>query len=103
MMIIRYGPGSLVSRERSALAAARVLNDAYRIPLAVVTNGRDAILLDTVTGKLIKTSMTAIPDKNEALRLLPKLIFLPPQEEEKRIREKRILNAFDLERCCIGI
>ena len=100
---IRYGPGSLVSRERSALAAARVLNDAYRIPLAVVTNGRDAILLDTVTGKLIKTSMTAIPDKNEALRLLPKLIFLPPQEEEKRIREKRILNAFDLERCCIGI
>ena len=102
-MIIRYGPGSLVSRERSALAAARVLNNAYRIPLAVVTNGRDATLLDTVTGKLIKTSMTAIPDKNEALRLLPHLIFLPPQEEEKRIREKRILNAFDLERCCIGI
>ena len=47
--------------------------------------------------------MAAIPDKNEALQLLPKLIFLPPQEDEKRIREKRILNAFDLERCCIGI
>ncbi|MGI9535708.1 MAG: type I restriction enzyme HsdR N-terminal domain-containing protein, partial [Desulfocapsaceae bacterium] len=29
MMIIRYGPGSLVSRERSALAAARVLNEDY--------------------------------------------------------------------------
>ena len=91
MIIIRYGPGSLVSRERSALAAARVLNSAYRIPLAVVTNGRDAALLDTVTGKLIKSSMAAIPDKKEALQLLPKLVFLPPQEEEKRIREKRIL------------
>jgi len=103
MMIIRYGPGSLVSRERSALAAARVLNGEYRIPLAVVTNGRDATLLDTVTGMEIKSSMAAIPDKNKALQMLPKLIFLPPQDDEKRIREKRILNAFDLERCCIGI
>ena len=102
-MIIRYGPGSLVSRERSALAAARVLNEEYRIPLAVVTNGRDALLLDTITAKVIGQGMQAIPDRQQALELLPKLIFLPPQDEEKRLREKRILNAFDLERCCIGI
>jgi len=102
-MIIRYGPGSLVSRERSALAAARVLNDAYRIPLAVVTNGRDALLLDTLTTKALDQGMRAIPDRKRALEMLPSLIFLPPQDEEKRLREKRILNAFDLERCCIGI
>jgi len=102
-MIIRYGPGSLVSRERSALAAARVLNDSYRIPLAVVTNGRDALLLDTVTTKIVKQGMEAIPSREEAMLLLPTLVFLPPQEKEKRIREQRILNAFDLERCCIGI
>ncbi len=102
-MIVRYGPGSLVSRERSALAAARVLNDDYRIPLAVVTNGRDAVLLDTITGKVIDQGLQAIPDRKRALEILPSLIFLPPQEEEKRLREKRILNAFDLERCCIGI
>ena len=103
IMIIRYGPGSLVSRERSALAAARVLNDEYRIRLAVVTNGRDAVLLDTITGKVLDQGMQAIPDRQRALAMLPALIFLPPQDEEKRLREKRILNAFDLERCCIGI
>jgi len=103
VMIIRYGPGSLVSRERSALAAARVLNDTYRIPLAVVTNGRDATLLDTVTAAERGSSMQAIPDRESLIALLPSLIFLPPQSDEKRLREKRILNAFDLERCCIGI
>ena len=102
-MIVRYGPGSLVTRERSALAAARLLNSSYRIPLAVVTNGRDALLLDTITTKVLAEGMKAIPSREEALLLLPKLIFLPPQDEEKRVREKRILNAFDLERCCIGI
>lgn len=102
-MIIRYGPGSLVSRERSALAAARILNKNYRIPLAVVTNGRDALLLDTATTKVLKEGMDAIPDKKEAVLMLPGLTFLPPQDKDKRIREQRILNAFDLERCCIGI
>ena len=102
-MIIRYGPGSLVSRERAALAAARLLNRSYRIPLAVVTNARDAVLLDTVTAKVLKEGMQSIPDRQEAVRLLPHLVFLPPQDEDKRIREQRILNAFDLERCCIGI
>ena len=88
-MIIRYGPGSLVSRERSALAAARVLNDEYRIPLAVVTNGRDAVLLDTVTGKVLDQGMKAIPDRTRILEMLPSLIFLPPQDGEKRLREKQ--------------
>ena len=102
-MIVRYGPGSLVSRERPALAAARVLNNEYRIPLAVVTNGRNSLLLDTVSGKVIDDSENALPSRGKLLNLLPSLRFLPPQDEDKKIREKRILNAFDLERCCIGI
>ena len=61
-MIIRYGPGSLVSRERSAIAAARVINPTYCIPLAVVTNGRDAELLDTRTGKILGHGLDSIPD-----------------------------------------
>ncbi len=103
VMIVRYGPGSLVSRERSALAAARVLNDDYRIPLAVVTNGRDALLLETITGDVLDQGMEAIPGRERLGEMLTSLIFLPPQDEDKRQREKRILNAFDLERCCIGI
>ncbi len=100
-MIIRYGPGSLVSRERSAIAAARVLDNRYRIPLAVVTNGCDAELIDTYNGHILGQGLKAIPDRYTAKKLLNDLVFLPPQEGEKRQRELRILNAFDLERCCL--
>jgi hypothetical protein len=100
-MIIRYGPGSLVSRERAAIAAARVLNPEYRIPLAVVTNGEDAELLDTSTGKILGYGLHSLPDRMTAENLLPDLQFLPPPEGSKRERELRILNAFDVERCCV--
>lgn len=100
-MIIRYGPGSLVSRERAAIAAARVIHADYRIPLAVVTNGQEAELLDTVTGKILGNGLDSIPDRTAASILLPTLIFLPKQEGIRLEREKRILNAFDVERCCL--
>lgn len=99
-MILRYGPGSLVSRERAAIAAARVLNPDYRIPLAVVTNGEDAELLETATGKILAYGLEGIPDRKSALDIIPDLEFLPPQDSDRREREMRILNAFDVERCC---
>lgn len=102
IMVIRYAPGSLVSRERSAIAAARVLEDGYQIPLAVVTNGRDAELLDTATGQVLATGMEAIPDWSQAQELVPALLFRERLGEMKRERELRILNAFDVEICCRG-
>lgn len=99
-MIIRYGPGSLVSRERAAIAAARVLCPDYRIPLAVVTNGEDAELLDTRTGKICGYGLDSIPDYRTALTMVEQLEFLEPLETLRRERELRILNAFDVERCC---
>jgi len=102
LMVVRYGPGSLVTRERPAIAAARVLEPEYRIPLAVVTNGEDAELLDTATAKVIGHGLDAIPDADEAVRLAAELEFLPPPTGEKRERELRSLNAFDVEICCAG-
>ncbi len=100
-MIIRYGPGSLVSRERAAIAAARVLNGEYHIPLAVVTNARDAELLNTVSGEVLGTGLDSIPNRSAAEALLPNLTF-PERPKDKRLeRELRILNAFDIERCCL--
>jgi len=99
-MIIRYGPGSLVSRERAAIAAARLINPDYCIPLAVVTNGRDAELLDTRTGKIIGYGLHSIPDHDTLNKMLVQLVFYPPPEATRRERELRILNAFDVERCC---
>jgi hypothetical protein len=100
-MILCYGPGSLVTRERPAIAAARVLEQGQRIPLAVVSNGEDAELLDTVSGRVLGTGLTAIPSRDELLVLLDRLDFspFPPARREK---ELRILNAFDVEACCAG-
>lgn len=100
-LIVRYAPGSLVTRERSALAAARVLDENYQIPLAVVTNGRDAELLDTYTGEVLAKGMDAIPSRAEIEEKLPGLRF-EPFSDKKREGELRILNAFDVEICCAG-
>lgn len=100
IMIVRYAPGSLVSRERSAVAAARVLEEEVQIPLAVVTNGRDAELLDTGNGQVLASGMEAIPDRHRARELLPTLVFRAGLDGKGRERELRILNAFDVEICC---
>ncbi len=101
-MILRFAPGSIVTRERSAIAAARVLEPAYQIPLAVVTNSREAVVLDTYTGKVIRQGLDKIPDKQEAGDLVKSLSFEPFADETKRDRERRILNAYDIEVCCVG-
>ncbi|RUM34292.1 MAG: hypothetical protein DSY50_06545 [Desulfobulbus sp.] len=100
LFVLRYGPGSLVTREKSALAAARVLDPEQCIPLAVVTNGRDAELLETATGKVLGTGMEAIPDRRQAGRLINEYKCTPPVDEATRERTFRVLNAFDLEVCC---
>lgn len=100
-MLLRYGPGSLVTRERSAVAAARVLDPFQQIPLAVVTNGEDAEVLDTHNRKVLRTGLSGIPDKKEAVDMIGSLDF-SPLPDERREKELRILNAFDLEVCCAG-
>jgi len=100
-MVIRYGPGSLVTRERSAIAAARVLDPGYQIPIAIVTNGQEAEILDTYTGKVVATGLDAIYSKQQAKELMKELRFAP-LAPEKRERELRILNAYDKEVCCVG-
>lgn len=100
VMIIRYGPGSLVTRERPAIAAARILDPGYRIPFAVVTNLRDAELLETKTGKVLGSGMNSIPDRKKLVEMLGGLEFESFPDEMGREREARILNVFDVEVCC---
>jgi hypothetical protein len=102
LFILRYGPGSLVTREKAALAAARILEPAYRIPLAIVTNGRDAELLETEHGKVLATGMDCIPTRAQAEQLRKEYSFEPFADPQKRDQALRILNVFDLEVCCMG-
>lgn len=100
-MVLRYGAGSIVSRERSAIAAARLINTDHQLPLAVVTNGQDAVILDTKTGKEVGDGVNSIPSAHWARAHLEELSFLPPPKDKRYEYECRILNAFDLNRCCL--
>ncbi len=100
VLLLRYAPGSLVTRERSVIAAARVLEKEYQIPLAVVTNGRDAELLDSGNGEVLATGMEAIPDREQIQVMLEELEFRDAPQGKKREGELRILNAFDVQICC---
>lgn len=92
-MILKCVPGSLGSRQRETLAAARLL-DAHQIPLSVVTDGRDAELLDTVTGELLSHGLEAIPSKDQGMQRM-KEIKLQPFPEKRLEREKIIFRSYD--------
>ncbi|NVL90890.1 MAG: type I restriction enzyme HsdR N-terminal domain-containing protein [Desulfobacterales bacterium] len=93
-MIVVFGPGSLVSRERPVVAAARLV-EGYEVPFAVVTNGQAAEVLETKSGRVIAEGLENIPSKAEALQSLPTITFeaLP---EERLAKERRILYAFEV-------
>jgi hypothetical protein len=93
-MIVIFGPGSLVTRERPALAAARLV-EAYEIPYTVVTNGREAEVLETRSGEVIAEGLEKIPSQAEALEALATVRF-ETLAEEPLARERRILYAFEV-------
>lgn len=92
-MIIKCSRGSLSSWEREVLSCARIF-DIYIIPFAVITDGEDAEILDTVTGKAIGHGLGEIPSRHEALEAIKRIEFkgLP---EDKREKEKRVFLAFE--------
>jgi hypothetical protein len=102
IMILRFAPGSITTRERSAIAAARILDPDYQIPLAVVTNSRDAVILDTYSAKIIKKGLDSIPAKKDVEQMFQSLKFEPFTDKERIDKERRILNAYDIEICCVG-
>jgi len=70
------------------------------VPLAVVTNGRDAEILETRTGRVIGRGLEAIPSRDELDRRLASAAC-GPVSERQRDAEKRILIAFDgIEHSC---
>lgn len=98
-MVIKCAAGSLASRERQAVAAARLISSPP-VPVAVVADPACAEVLDVMTGKVTGEGFGAIPVKEQLLRILSEAPSKPlsPERVEK---EKRILLAFDALRCSI--
>ena len=94
-MAIRCVAGSLGSWEREIVAAARLL-DNYQIPFSMVSDGKTAIVLDTVSGKKTGEGMDAIPSKKEALEKLDSL-ELQPFPKDRLEKEKLIFRTYDSE------
>jgi len=95
VIAIKCAAGSLGSREREILAAARVLGP-YQIPLAVASDGKAAVVLDTVSGKRIGDSLEAIPSKAEFEVKIKSLEF-KPMAEDRREREQLIFRTYDID------
>lgn len=98
-MIIKCAAGSLDSRERQAVAAARVIASPP-LPVAVVADPLQASVLDVATGKAIGEGFGAIPTK-EQLRTIVAEKVMPSLDPKRLEKEKRILLAFDAIKCCV--
>ena len=97
-MIVKYGPGSLVTRHRPALAASRLVAP-YQVPIAVVTNGKDADIIDATTGDILSSGLESIPAKSELVRRVEKTDFDRISAKQAEM-ESRILYAFDVDGSC---
>ena len=92
-MAIKCAAASLGSREREILAASRLLAE-NQLPFSVVSDGKTAIVLDTVSGKKLGEGLKAIPSKDEVREKL-KALQLRPFPKDKREREKLIFRSYD--------
>ena len=93
LMAVKCAAGSLGSREREILAEARLVMD-HQIPFAVATDGKTAMVLDTLTGKKKAEGLDAIPSRKKAAAQLQQIT---PQLLPKRrtIKERLIFRSYD--------
>jgi hypothetical protein len=98
-MVIKCAAGSLSSRERQAVAAARLIGSPP-VPVAVVADPVNAEVLDGATGKVMGEGFGAIPVRERIVQMLAEYSS-KPLTLERLEKEKRILLAFDAIRCCV--
>ena len=98
-MVIKCAAGSLSSRERQAVAVARLIGSPP-VPLAVVADPVNAEVLDVATGKVVGEGFGAIPVRDRIIDMLSEYSS-KPLSMERLEKEKRILLAFDAIRCCV--
>lgn len=85
-MAIKCAPGSLGSRQREIVSAARLLEE-FQIPLAVASSGKDAFVWDTVSGHQVGEGLLALPTKIHAETTFdPKSLRSLPPDRIKQIQ-----------------
>ena len=97
-MIIKFGPGSIVTRHRPLLAASRILTP-YQIPVAVATNGEDADVLEGASGRVISRGLERIPAREQLVGIMGGHEFNRITAERAEM-ESRILYCYEVDDSC---
>jgi hypothetical protein len=93
VMAVKCAAGSLGSREREIVSAARLYHKTV-LPLAVVSDGADATVLNGATGKPTGRGLEAIPSRSEAVKLA-QAKPLPPLSPDRLHRVKLVFRSYD--------
>ncbi len=93
LMAFKCAAGSIGSREKEILSAAKLL-ESYQVPLAVVSDGKKATVLDTLSGKSVGEGLDAIPSREEIADRYKEADF-QPVPENRREQVKLVFRSYD--------
>ncbi|SHK42274.1 Type I restriction enzyme R protein N terminus (HSDR_N) [Desulfatibacillum alkenivorans DSM 16219] len=95
VMVIKCAAGSLDSRQKEVIAAARVCIDPIP-PIAASTDGSEWLLWDVKSGKQMGRGADSVPDKSQAIEILTG--YTPePLEGKALMRERLIFRSYDMD------
>jgi hypothetical protein len=97
-MVLKYGPGSLVTRRRAVLAVSRLIVP-YQVPVAVITNGQDAEIINGTSGEVTASGLDSIPSKADLTRMAAGETFAPISDQQAEM-ESRILYCYEVDDRC---
>lgn len=93
-MVIKCAAGSLDSRQKEVVSAARILRPDFIVPYAAASDGQTAFVYDAVSGNQIGEGPEALPEAGRALELFSQArrVCLPEKRLEK---EYLIFRSYD--------
>jgi hypothetical protein len=97
-MVVKYGPGSLVTRRRSVLAVSRLIA-LGQVPVAVITNGEDAEIMKGTSGEIIAQGLDSIPKKPDLEKIVASDAFMTISDKQVEM-ESRILYCYEVDDSC---
>ena len=97
-MVVKYGPGSLVTRRRAVLAVSRLIAP-YQVPVAVITNGQDAEVINGTSGEVTASGLESIPSKANLTKMAAGETFASISDQRAEM-ESRILYCYEVDDRC---
>jgi len=95
MLAIKCVAGSVASAEREIISAARIACEG-QIPVSIATDGSDALIFNTLTGKSMGKGLESIPAMTELVSMAETFPY-QPLDEAKLEKMKFVFRTYDME------